>query len=358
MNSPHPMRWGRMVALCLAATPVLAPAQPILRTPAGEWSWRGLLEADAATASQGGPILYPAPNLLGFFAAVLTHGALSQGMRSAEAKRLQDDADKVLEPYRAAAATLTPRLLLEEAAARLGPRARAVEAASPPDAVPAADEVHMVGNFALTQDERALVLDNVLRLPGPDGKPAEWVVRVFSSRQPVAEADTTPSPATAASAAAAGAQAASAPAISASSASGSSADAPAPGSSASDASAGPAPAAAASAAVSDVKTLPPAPAHRAHWLADGARALRAEAAAMVAHSIMVAQRAAAAAAAAELPYRTLRYRIGSRERIERAQLLASGCGRRVMRTLRGELLSVPFESETPRVCTDPYRVDP
>lgn len=83
---------------------------------------------------------------------------------------------------------------------------------------------------------------------------------------------------------------------------------------------------------------------RAHWSADGARALKAAAAAMLAHGLRLAVRhppGPAATAADDVPMRTHRYLQGTVERSERAQQVAAGCARVVLRTLRGGLLSVP-----------------
>jgi hypothetical protein len=44
-------------------------------------------------------------------------------------------------------------------------------------------------------------------------------------------------------------------------------------------------------------------------------------------------------------FRTVRYQEGGAEKIERAQVLEQQCGRTVLRTLRGWLLSVPAQVE-------------
>ena len=55
--------------------------------------------------------------------------------------------------------------------------------------------------------------------------------------------------------------------------------------------------------------------------------------------------AMAPAQRAEAPQRTVRYRQGNAERIERAQVLAERCDRLLLRNLRGWLLSVPVVCE-------------
>lgn len=83
----------------------------------------------------------------------------------------------------------------------------------------------------------------------------------------------------------------------------------------------------------------------------GAAAARLESSQMVAHSLQLAleqSRAAEDAAA----FRTLRYAEGSLEKIQRSQPLQRLCGRQVLRTLRGSLLSVPSRpvDEDPQPC--------
>jgi len=51
-----------------------------------------------------------------------------------------------------------------------------------------------------------------------------------------------------------------------------------------------------------------------------------------------------AAAADETPSKTVRFPQGGTERIERAQVLAERCDRVLIRTLRGEIMSVPRRS--------------
>lgn len=82
----------------------------------------------------------------------------------------------------------------------------------------------------------------------------------------------------------------------------------------------------------------------ARWGADGARALKAESAHLLAQSLEIvrAQGDAAAAGAEASPYRTVRYLQGKKELFERAQVLDEHCGRAVIRNLRGWLMSVPL----------------
>lgn len=80
----------------------------------------------------------------------------------------------------------------------------------------------------------------------------------------------------------------------------------------------------------------------AFWLANDGEQIKDESARLVAESLEVAVNAVAnPAAPASAPYRTIRYFEGTVEKIERAQVVAEQCERLLIRTLRGNLMSVP-----------------
>jgi hypothetical protein len=80
----------------------------------------------------------------------------------------------------------------------------------------------------------------------------------------------------------------------------------------------------------------------AYWGAQQAQKLKTESADMLARSLDIALADTdGVAAAGNAPYRTIRYAQGKREIIERAQLLSEHCGRILLRSLRGWLMSVP-----------------
>jgi hypothetical protein len=255
------------------------------RTPtAPEVAWRGMLATEGGNVGAGPFIgLYPAVGPAGLLIAVLTHGAIAQGAQSAQRKREQEAADKVLDNYPAALRTW-PSISLWEAAA--GGRERLWDgSAATPDTV-----VEMMPVFSLAQDEDAVFLDVTVRISSGMGAAPKIVeVRVLSS---------------------------------------------------------------------PLKTT----AARAHWSADDASALKATAAAMLAHAVRLASQHEKPAGnttstnstdnvAEAAPARTHRYLQGSMERTERAQQLAGDCSRVVLRTLRGGLLSVPVRPTTNAECT-------
>lgn len=81
----------------------------------------------------------------------------------------------------------------------------------------------------------------------------------------------------------------------------------------------------------------------AGWTDGTHNLLRRTSIAMQARAIEIALADAAAdhAATAAAPFRTVRYEEGGVERMERAQVIDEQCGELLLRTLRGELMSVP-----------------
>jgi hypothetical protein len=88
-----------------------------------------------------------------------------------------------------------------------------------------------------------------------------------------------------------------------------------------------------------------APQEAAAWSQDGGRLLKEQAAALLAQSYDLALGAASRLQAADAPQRTVRYRQGKEERMERAQVLDERCDRLLIRNLRGWLMSVPVACE-------------
>ncbi|MDB5932563.1 MAG: hypothetical protein JWR60_4270 [Polaromonas sp.] len=75
--------------------------------------------------------------------------------------------------------------------------------------------------------------------------------------------------------------------------------------------------------------------------------IKAESTALLAHAIDLALEAASAPLPADAPFQTFRYLEGQTARMERGQLVAQRCGRMVIRTLRGLLMSIPIASSGP-----------
>ena len=116
----------------------------------------------------GGPgnMLYPAPNALGFLVAVLAHAAVADSARTAERQRIQNEADKVLAPYLTVIRDLKHRDVLDAAL-------RWVEVKGTKQVLASAESevgkwlVDVLPVFALTQDQSAVILDNVITVRSP-----------------------------------------------------------------------------------------------------------------------------------------------------------------------------------------------
>ena len=178
---------GVLVLMCTpaaAATAAVhwhAPAAP-------EVAWRGMLATEGGAVGMGAQIgLYPAIGAVGLLAAIFTHAAISHSVQSAERKREQDDADRVLAPYSAALATWPAAALWQAAAATAPSEIKLLASGAPADG-PAVETAPV---FTLAQDESVLVLDAAVKLtPEPGALPVETVVRVVSSPHSAADART------------------------------------------------------------------------------------------------------------------------------------------------------------------------
>ena len=90
------------------------------------------------------------------------------------------------------------------------------------------------------------------------------------------------------------------------------------------------------------------------WLADQGKRLKEISAWLFSESLKIAMSAAYSGAdTTEQPVRTIRYFEGSAEKMERAQVISEQCGRMVIKTLRGALMSVPIKSSTSIVGNPP-----
>ena len=79
----------------------------------------------------------------------------------------------------------------------------------------------------------------------------------------------------------------------------------------------------------------------AYWTNNDGEKLKVESARMVAESLEIVMRDRLGKATDKGTFRTIRYREGISEKIERAQILHEQCNRMLVRTLRGTLMSVP-----------------
>ncbi|MBB2484204.1 hypothetical protein H5407_03085 [Mitsuaria sp. WAJ17] len=160
------------------------PVHLLMGNPQGPAVWRGIPAAESG--GQAGGMAYPAPNALGFLAAILTHAALAQGAQSAQRNERQQKADEVLVPYAAQLASQSSRELA--LAALVGMPELQVRVLEEGGAVPSQALVLAVQPvFSLSADQRTLVLDNQVMLyrEGEAARPQfSNVVRVVSDPRP------------------------------------------------------------------------------------------------------------------------------------------------------------------------------
>ena len=267
-----------LVAAAHAADPP-PPAPPLALADAGfalkppqrqAVGYRGMADFDRASAGTG-QMMYPAPGLAGFLVAIATHGVLVESSKNAEKTRLQAAADKVLDPYREALAGFADAELMQRALATLDTKGatRLLDPAQPDTGW----VVESVPVFTMTQDQRALILDNAIAVYRGDAPTAiryQNVVRVVSN----ARTEDDPGPA---------------------------------------------------------------------WAAEQSRLLKEQSVALYAHSLkLLFQELAASSGTEAAMHKTFRFAEGKAERMERAQLIGETCGRAVIKTLRGWLMSVPL----------------
>lgn len=248
--------------------------------------FRGGVNHDAAGMGAG-TMMYPAPSPVGFLAALITHGVLNAGFREKQKNQMQANADLILAPFEPVLAGFTNQRLLEAGRQRL-PAERATRLLNPNEPAGGDWLVEIAPVFSMTQDRRALVLDNAVRIFGPGSSPVVYAqtVRVVSAPLPAAQAVAA-------------------------------ATEPAP--------------------VADDEFVKA-------WSANQGQKLIDESTSLLAQSLEIALAESGGPATDDkTPHRTFRYPEGGSEKMERAQLVSEGCGRRLIRTLRGWLMSVPSD---------------
>jgi hypothetical protein len=159
-----------MALACVAVCALALHAGSARAQPVTSWSlqlpeeqavvFRGVVSMDSAGMGTGA-ILYPAPSAAGFVAAVITHGILSESIKRDQKNRLQSSADQVLSPYRSVIDSYTHRDLIQRCLPKMAtPGEKRSHAAN--EAPPVEWVMESVPEFAMTQDRRALVLDNAV----------------------------------------------------------------------------------------------------------------------------------------------------------------------------------------------------
>jgi hypothetical protein len=172
------VRVDAVPAPALAALWLKAPLSP-------ELAWRGQLSTESAGGVRGGAMVYPGgAGLVGLLVGVFTHAAIEGSAQSAARRREQEEADKVLEPYRPLLRGWDSQALWQAVQALDG----GLRAGEGPSAAPQAERAGVVQAlpvFTLVPDESALVLDVAVKLEPVSGAAAiESTVRVVSTPLP------------------------------------------------------------------------------------------------------------------------------------------------------------------------------
>jgi hypothetical protein len=280
------------VGLYAGHCPRLAAAQPqegaaaplntaqdkmALRIPAeGKVAFSGMTNNDAAGLGSGA-MFYPGFGLMGFLAAVATHGVINESSKNSQKSKLQEEADKVLLPYRDALDKFEYAELLQRSATLLKPTHEfklLTASEKPADEWRNAWRLDSAPAFQFTQDQSALVLESAIAIYAPGStdkaKPSYTsVVKVISQ-----------------------------------------------------------------ATIGDDVASQWADKDTEHFKTVSAN-LVAQSIEIALNDW------AQGATKAEAPHKTVRYALGNAEKMERAQVLAESCERVLMRSLRGALISAP-----------------
>jgi hypothetical protein len=144
-------------------------------------AFRGVVSMDGAGMGTGA-MLYPAPSVAGFVAAVITHGILSETFKADQKSKLQTTADQVLAPYRPLLEGYSNRDLTRRGLEKMA--TAGTKQTHEASQTPATEWIMEIApEIAMTQDQRALVLDNSIKLyrrGQPSKSSYKVVVRIVS----------------------------------------------------------------------------------------------------------------------------------------------------------------------------------
>ena len=150
--------------------------------------YQGVVNHDGAGTGTGS-MFYPAPNIAGFLAALITHGIINESVKSSQKTKLQEDADKVLLPYRAVLANYSYKELMQQGLTRIlvGSGKKLI---GHTEKATTSWLVESTPVFSMTQDHSAIIIDNLISIYAPNQPEAvvyQQVVRAVS--QPWSGAD-------------------------------------------------------------------------------------------------------------------------------------------------------------------------
>lgn len=241
----------------------------------GNVVYSGVIDSDLKGAGSG-QILYPAPNVAGLIAAIITHGVIVDSIKSSEKERRQETANRVLQPYQEVIGNYKHAELIQRGLEKTSSEIRRSSISSPAESV--GDWlIESKPAFLITQDQRAIVLENQVALykPGTTTSPVlQYTLRVVSSAKDLEDPVS-------------------------------------------------------------------------FWTANQGERIKDVSAELFARSLDIALRDAAGGYGEHSgTHKTIRYREGSNEKIERVLILNEDCNRLVVKNLRGWLMSVPVEAKS------------
>jgi hypothetical protein len=236
--------------------------------------FRGVVSFDKAGQNSNG-MLYPAPNAIGFLAGVFTHGLLVESSKNSQKDKIQEAANKVLLQYQPVIETFQYRDFMRQALARIK-RNTNVKLIARSDNPGNELVIETTPIFGLTQDQKAIVLDNDINIyrfgEAPESGFRKTIRIVSRAREE---------------------------------------DMPEP-----------------------------------FWTDNNGEQLKDTSTFLLAESFEIALLDATGSMPNESAVqKTIRYREGSIEKFERAQVVMHLCDRMLIRTLRGDLMSIPNRNE-------------
>ena len=177
------------MALCLAA--LLSSAASVASARDGQaLALRGALDQKVEihgainrdkAGSGPGVMMYPAPGLAGMLAAIATHAIIANGVQSAEKIRMREDADQILLPYQAVLAGYKYVDLMMDAVPLITTAGTLRVITAVTGGAPEEFLVDTLPMFYMTQDRRALVMENTLKVTvAGRAAPYQTMIRVIS----------------------------------------------------------------------------------------------------------------------------------------------------------------------------------
>jgi hypothetical protein len=155
-----------------------------LRLPEnGKVAFRGIVNFDNAGAD-GKAVIYPAPNAVGLLVAIAIHAAQVEASKNRQRENIINAADKVLQPYQTVLDGYAYAELMQSGAGKMALVGSKRLLAPTQATVADGWLIESALVFSLTQDQRAIVLENaiVVQTPGNTTKAAGYknVVKVVS----------------------------------------------------------------------------------------------------------------------------------------------------------------------------------